>query len=284
MSGLAQLWHRARARPKRTEEELRRQSGALSLAQEELNRHASQLEELMAQLTASLQQIVSELEGLSYTISHDLRAPLRAIQGFAYALNENYGPGLDDAGRDYLRRIMQASIRLDRLLVDVLTYSYTARTELILEPVDLDALTEEIVDEYPALRGHKANIRVEAPLGQVVGHRPSVQCVSNLLGNAVKFVGPGAAAEIRIWTERRGGRRRLNMADRGIGIAPEHLGKVFGMFERVATSYDGTGVGLAIVRKAVERMNGIAGVDSELGRGSCFWIDLPDEGGPGGSD
>jgi len=118
-------------------------------------------------------------------------------------------------------------------------------------------------------------------LHPVVGHESSLmQTISNLLGNAVKFVAPGTIPRVRVWSEVRGENVRLWFEDNGIGIRPEHQRRIFVMFERINPSgqYDGTGVGLAIVRKAVERMNGTVGVESDGVNGSRFWIELPRAG------
>ena len=236
-----------------------------------------QLEEKVRERTARLEQTISELEAFSYSMSHDLRAPLRAMRGYAQVLQEEYATRLDDAGQDYLRRISTASERLDRLVQDVLRYSRCARETIHCVPVDLDALIAAVIAEYPSLRPPNAEIIVSGPLLKVMGHEASLtQVISNLLANAVKFVPAGRKAKVRVWTEAHGPMVRICIQDNGIGIAPDHHGKIFRMFERLSagSEYEGTGIGLAIVAKAVERMGGSVGLESEVGDGSTFWIEL----------
>ena len=236
-----------------------------------------QLEEKVRERTARLEQTISELEAFSYSMSHDLRAPLRAMRGYSQVLLEEYASKLDESGQDYLNRISTASERLDRLVQDVLRYSRCARETIHCVPVNLESLVAAVIAEYPALRAPNAEIAVSGPLLKVRGHEASLtQVVSNLLANAVKFVRAGDKPKVRVWTEAHGPMVRLYFQDNGIGIPPEHHGKIFRMFERLSASaeYEGTGIGLAIVAKAVERMGGSVGLESEVGNGSTFWIEL----------
>lgn len=245
-------------------------------AQEELREHATTLEQKVNERTAELNEKVAELESFSYSISHDMRQPLRAMQGFAQMLTEDYGDKLDDRGRKFLERIRSASVRLDHLIRDVLTYSQITRSNSPFTVIDLDKLLRDVVDGYPELR--RARIEISESLAFVRGHEvPLTQCVSNLLGNAVKFVKPGEEPKVRVWTEHRYQFVRLWIEDEGIGIAPEDRERIFQIFSRVhhEKAYEGTGIGLSIVRKAIERMGGRVGVESELGKGSRFWIELP---------
>lgn len=247
-------------------------------AREELSSYAQNLERVVTERTASLRQAIGQMEEFSYSVSHDLRAPARAMQGYAKAVLDDYGERLDDTGRLYLDRIVRSSTRMDKLIQDILCYSRLSRREMQVQPVSLDRLIEEIIQHYPEMQPPRAEVMVQGPLDSALGHEPSLtQAISNLLSNAVKFVAPGVQPRARIWTERINGRVRLWIKDNGIGIKPEHQGRLFGMFERIHpdSKYEGTGIGLAIVRKAVERMNGRAGVESDGSDGSHFWIELP---------
>src|SRR5439155_17760222 len=176
-----------------------------------------------------------------------------------------------------LRRIGLASMRLTSLVQDILSYSQVSRTKLQLAPIDLQALVLELVQQNPNLQPPLAELRVEGPLPIVLGHEAALtQVCSNLLGNAVKFVFPGTTPRIHIWAETEKSRARIYIADNGIGIEPKNHERIFQMFERVNSpkDYDGTGIGLAIVKKAVERMGGTLGVKSDLGEGSAFWFEL----------
>ncbi len=244
----------------------------------ERQRGAEALEALVDERTASLRQAVAQMEEFSYSVSHDLRAPTRAMCGYAEAILEDHAPQLDPVGRDLLTRIMRNSRRMDRLIQDLLTYSRISRREISLEPVSLDKLVREVVQQYPDLRPEHADIEVEGPLPDVIAHEPSLmQVVSNLLTNAVKFVMPKARPHVRVGFELTATQARLWFRDNGIGIKPEVQSRLFRMFERVHPEkhYEGTGIGLAIVRKAVERMNGAVGVESDGVTGSRFWFELP---------
>lgn len=246
-------------------------------AQKELRRYADELETRVAERTAKLQETVSELEAFSYSVSHDLRAPLRAMQGFSQFLLSDYSHVLDDTGRDYAQRISNAAARLDHLIQDILIYSRVARAQLELKPVNLERLVADVLQAYPTLQPPNAEIEIRRPLLNVLAHEPSMtQCISNLLGNAAKFVPENTKPHIIMWTERRNDRVRVWFEDNGIGILPQHQQRIFRMFETAhhQGEYEGTGIGLAIVRKAVERMGGDVGVQSEPGHGSRFWIEL----------
>jgi PAS domain S-box-containing protein len=250
----------------------------LARAHAELQDYAHNLEALVRERTATLRQTVADLEAFSFTISHDLRSPLRAMEGFAQVILEEHSANLDDYGRDYLERIKRAAARLDKLILEVLTYSRIGRGELSVVPVNLDTLMQDVLQSYPEIRSAKAEITIEQPLHIVLGVQALlVQCISNLLTNAVKFVHPGSRAKVRVWTENRDSAVRFFVEDKGIGV-PENLkSKIFEPFERghPRAGYEGTGIGLAIVRKAIQRMNGSVGVESRNGHGSTFWLELP---------
>jgi PAS domain S-box-containing protein len=260
--------------------ELRQKTEAedeLRVAQEQLRAHASALEQEVERRTASLREAIAQMEEFSYSVSHDLRAPLRAMNAYAQALLDDYGPSLDDTARSYLDRIRRSSQRMENLTHDVLTYSRVARAEVRLTEVNLELLLRDVIGHYDELQPPRAEVTVARPLSRVRAHEASLaQCLGNLLTNAAKFVIPGVQPRIRVWTESRNGRVRLWIEDNGIGIAPEHQEKLFQVFERAPTHgvYEGTGIGLAIVRKAVEKMGGRAGVESEGVAGSRFWIEL----------
>jgi signal transduction histidine kinase len=224
----------------------------------------------------SLRESIGELEAFSYSVSHDLRGPVRAIQMFAQALDEEEAAKLTDNGRDYLRRIISSSLRLDQMITDVLAYSRITVEPMSRTPLDIEKLVRAIVEQNPNFQPPRAEIEMQSPLLRVVGHEASLtQCISNLVSNAVKFVAPGVSPRVKIWTEGADGKVRLCIKDNGIGIAPEYQKRIFQAFERLNTNYEGTGFGLAIMRRAVERMGGEFGVESEPDRGSLFWIELP---------
>lgn len=253
----------------------------LKRTQEEVRRLNVSLEERVAERTADLEASLRELDTFAYTVAHDLRAPLRAMAGFSDMLAWEYaGRTLDDEGRDYARRISDSARRMDALILDLLTYSRLTREEVDLEPVDLQALAPEVVKE---MRGEiderRGRVETVGPMPVVFAHRTSLrQALTNLVSNALKFVGPAVRPEVRLWSERKEATVRLWVEDNGIGIAPEHRERIFGLFERLhrgPDSFPGTGIGLAIVRRAMERMGGSVGVESAPGGGSRFFLELP---------
>ena len=242
-------------------------------AQEELR----QSEQRLKMRTAELAEVNQELDAFCYSVSHDLRAPLRAMQGFAQALREDFGQELQPAAQTYVERIVRASKRLQKLIEDLLDYSRLSRERLRLEPTDLQTVLDDALGQIGSdVAERQAVLSVAPNLGSVVAHPSTlVRVLANLISNAVKFVDRGPPV-VRIYSEPRGERLRLWIEDNGIGIDPEHMPRIFGVFERLhgAESYPGTGIGLAIVRRAVERMGGTVGLESQLGAGSRFWIEL----------
>jgi signal transduction histidine kinase len=239
---------------------------------ERADEQAAILERRVAERTAQLQETVVELERSSYTMSHNLRAPIRAMQAFADFLIADFGEKLGPTGRDYVHRIKTSAQRMDRLIEEVLIYSRVSRAEFRLTTVDLDRLLNALVPDY----GGPAHVQILHPLGTVRANQGLLeQAVSNLLDNAVKFVRPGAEPQIDVWTEHDHGKLRLVVHDHGIGVPAESGEKIFKAFERAHDGYPGTGIGLAIVKRAVERMNGRVGFESKIEEGSTFWLEFP---------
>lgn len=235
------------------------------------------LEASVAQRTAELRETITDLEAFSYSMSHDLRAPLRAIQGYSELLHQALDQHLNPVQREFFERIKSSTTRMDTLIQDVLTYSRVARAPLQLQPVDVAEVVENVIRDYPGLQRPHADIQIEKPLITVSGHPAFLsQCVSNLLWNAVKFMPPGQKPCVRIRTVAVHQDVEIWFEDNGIGIAPENQKRIFGIFQRLNADrvYEGTGIGLAIVQKAVERMGGRVGVESEPGQGSKFWLRL----------
>lgn len=234
-------------------------------------------EEAVHKANLELRETIAQLETFSYSVSHDLRAPLRAMQGYSELLLETVASQLDPSSVGYLQRISASAARMDTLIGEVLTYARLLRSEIRLMPIDLDDLVRQILDTYP-LKTNGAEINIHGKLPRVLASEASLtQCVSNLLANAVKFVAPGIKAHVQVRAEPEVEHHRLWIEDNGIGIAPEDHERIWGIFTRIgrAVDYDGNGIGLAIVRKGVERMNGRVGLESAVGQGSRFWLSLP---------
>jgi PAS domain S-box-containing protein len=299
-------------------------------AEEVLARSKDELEQLVEQHTAKLREAMAELEHMSYSMVHDMRAPLRAMQSFSRLLEEECAGCLKPQGLDYFRRIRESANRLDRLITDALNYNQVVREEPAATPVEVGRLLRGMLETYPNLQAPAADITIEFNELVVLGNESLLtQCFGNLLGNAVKFVPPGVKPRVRVWAEQgrigglmdkwisglvekpsghpqessestpssinplihqstnpsihqsgRVGVVRIWVEDNGIGIPEDAQQKIFNMFQRMhrESEYPGTGIGLAIVRKAVERMGGHIGLESASGKGSKFWIELPRAG------
>ncbi len=230
-------------------------------------------------LAERLQEANQELETFAYSVSHDLRAPLRTMQGFAHTLLSRFGDELPEEGRDYLRRIVASGRQSEELIRDLLTYSRLSFEEVQVRPVDLNEVVQRTLEQLEAdLRDAGARVEVEEDLPRVQGHSSTlIQVLSNLASNGIKFVPEGRKVRLNIHQEDRGNRVRLWVEDNGIGIPEDQQEKVFDAFERLTQTQTlpGTGIGLAIVRRGMERVGGTAGVQSTPGEGSRFWIELP---------
>jgi signal transduction histidine kinase len=257
--------------------ERRKVEQALREAQTELHEHAEKLEEEVAQRTVELRETIQELEAFSYSVSHDMRSPLRAMQGYADALLEEFRDKLGNTGVEYLTRIRRSATRMDLLIQDVLAYSRVAKGDIDLKVVNVESVIRDVIQNYPALQSGRADISVVAPIPAVMGHEAYLtQIVSNLLTNAVKFLEPGRKPAVTVRSGCDGNMVRIDFEDNGIGISPKHQKQIFQIFGRVYSEkkYEGTGIGLAIAKKAAERMGGSLGVESEFGKGSKFFVIL----------
>jgi PAS domain S-box-containing protein len=267
---------------------------------DDIKRHAERLEEEVSQRTAELRSSNLDLEHanaalqtFAHSIAHDLRGPLRTIQGFAEILVEDHGTQLDDDGRDYTKRIAAAARRLSELVQNLLTYARLARSRIFaaLEPVSWDRVCDAVVLQLqPEIQASGAAITLIRPLGRVLGQGEILTVVlHNLLTNAIKFVPPSTTPRIEISTKSDGPRLTLMVRDNGIGVPPGERQRIFTPFERLHANavYAGTGLGLAIVAEAVQRLGGAVGVESDGTSGSSFWVALthsPASGGHGSGD
>jgi signal transduction histidine kinase len=254
----------------RSEEELRDSHARLSRSQEDLRR-------AVEDATERLRKTVVDLESFSYTVSHDLRAPLRAIQGYSYFVLKRSRATMEAESVQLLERIAVAAARMDRLIQDLLVYGRLSRADYAMYPLDVDHVVAHVLDHYVGRQ--RQAISVAPGLGRVVGQDSLLtQAVSHLVSNAFKFAAAGRELRVEIRSSRvPGGIVRLSVEDNGIGVPPEFVPKLFMPFHRLHPGESGgTGIGLAIVKRAVERMGGKVGVETQPGRGSRFWIDLPE--------
>jgi len=228
--------------------------------------------------TAELAEVNAELRTFAYSISHDLRSPLRTIKAFSQILLADYQAQLAPRAQDYLQRIVSGAGLMNTLIENLLDYSQLSRAKLQLEQVNLSAQVLAALAQVEAeLQQQNAQVTVVEPLPTARAHGATlVQILINLLINAIKFVAPGVKPNLRIWAETEADFVVLYMQDNGIGIAPENQEKIFGVFERLHSveTYPGTGIGLALVRKGSERMGAEVKVESKLGQGSRFAIKL----------
>jgi signal transduction histidine kinase len=249
-------------------------------AEAEVRRLNRDLEALIAERTAELETANGQLEAFAYTVSHDLRAPLRGMEGFARILLDDFADVLGPKGRRHAERIVAAARRMEGLINSLLAFSRLQRAQVSLRAFDPTKIALAAAREAQALGSlapDAITITIDAPLPAVMAE-PVVlgQVITNLLTNAVKFHKEGEPARVRVWGERVGERVRIWVEDQGIGIAPEHQAKIFGTFERLhgQETYPGAGIGLAIVKTGVERMGGTVGVESSPRTGARFWIEL----------
>jgi two-component system CheB/CheR fusion protein len=258
--------------------EQKQAQAALTDAQRRLHNHAEELQRLVAERTANLEQTIESLEGVCYTIAHDLRAPLRAVQSFTQVLLEDYGKKFDPEGRQFAERIVAAATRMDILINDLLAYAKLSHTQLPIEPLDLNDEMRRVREQLAAEISTQEGELTFGKLPTVMANQIVLdQALANLISNSLKFVPPGTKPKIEIGAaERDGSTARIYIQDNGIGIPPEHRERVFGLFQRLHhEEYPGTGVGLAIVKKGIERMGGRVSIEEPEKGGTRFIIELP---------
>ena len=249
-------------------------------AEERLKRLNQELEERVVERTAQLRQANLELEAFSYTVSHDLKAPLRGIDGYSQLLEEEYGERLDDEGRRFVERIRKGVQQMGDLIADLLAYSRIERRDMVHETVALLPLVEQIVDSYHAdIEKQGAEVRLAMESFTLPLDRDGMAVVlRNLIGNALKFSQGSVSPRIEIGARHETGRRILWVRDNGIGFDLKYHDRIFGIFQRLhrAEEFPGTGVGLALVAKAVQRMGGRVWAESQPGAGATFYLEFPE--------
>lgn len=238
-----------------------------------------QLERRVQERTAELRTVNEELESFAYSVSHDLRAPLRAVSGFAQILARRHRDDLNEEGRHYMDNVVAASARMGALIDDLLQYSRVGRSVVRSQPVPLAPLVQQICGTLGnRIDSSGAQVEVVEPLATPVGDATLVgQILANLLENALTYRRPEVAPRIRVAAQQEGGSVVIEVEDNGIGIPEEYQQKVFEVFQRLHSDeqYPGTGIGLSIVRKAARMMGGEVTVESQPSRGSTFKVRLP---------
>jgi signal transduction histidine kinase len=250
-------------------------------AEAELKQLNSELELRVRERTAQLEAANKELESFSYSVSHDLRAPLRAISGFSEIITRRHRANLNEEGQHYIDNIVQASGRMGHLIDDLLTYARLGRAGVRHEPVSLASLVNEISRNMQAhLAEINGTLSIPEALPVVIGDQTLLsQVFTNLLENAFKYHQAAVPPRVSMMFTRADHYVVVKVSDNGIGIPPEYHEKIFIMFQRLHSEeeYPGTGIGLATVRKSVTLMGGSVWVESSPGAGSTFFIRLPKE-------
>ncbi|MBX3609638.1 MAG: PAS domain-containing protein [Hydrogenophaga sp.] len=281
----AERWFRASMQRRRNPDGGWRSSGTLlditplKQAQFELQRTNEELERRVNERTEQLSEANRELEAFTYSVSHDLKAPLRGIDGYSQLLEEEYTGVLDEEAQGFIRRIRRGVQQMGTLINDLLTYSRMERRTMERQPVDLAATVRLVLEEYAAdIERTQARLDVDVPELFVALDKEGLTVVlRNLVGNALKFTRPGETPLVQIGLRQDDKHHTLWVRDHGVGFDMKYHERIFGIFQRLqrAEDFPGTGVGLALVAKAMQRMGGRVWAESQPGQGATFFLEFP---------
>jgi signal transduction histidine kinase len=260
-------------------EEISSKHDELARKNAELENHRTKLESIVMERTKELNDYAKELEAFSYSVSHDLRAPLRSINGFSAMLLEEYGPSLNDEGKDMLSRILNSSNRMGELIDDLLQLSRINQHEIAKQPINLSDIAFEIFGEKlpDKINGHTPQLKVQANI-KIKADPTLIRVVmDNLISNALKYSQRRETAEIEVGSQQDISSVTVFIKDNGVGFDMNYVKKLFTPFERLHSpgEYEGTGIGLATVKRIIERHGGEVWAQSELNRGATFYFRLP---------
>jgi PAS domain S-box-containing protein len=240
---------------------------------EKIQHHADELELRIAER----ERTNAELEAFSYSVSHDLRSPLRAIEGFTDIVLTDYGGQLPAEVIELLQNVAQSAIRMNRLVQDLLDYGRLSRIEIEPAPVSIAMAVKAAYGQIDEGLRDKITTTIDPSLRVSANMATLTQALFNLMNNGLKFYPAGEAPHVEVSARRDGGNIIVEVRDEGIGIAPQHQERIFQVFERLHSTeaYPGTGIGLAIVKRGIDRLGGKVWVESAPGKGSRFYISLP---------
>ena len=247
-------------------------------AEDKINELNRNLEQRVTERTLQLEAANKELEAFSYSVSHDLRTPLRAIDGFSRILLDDYTGKLDDEGKRLLQVVRDNTSRMGQLIDDILKFSRASRVEITTSEIDMNGLASEVVEELkPSVAGYKLQVEIE-PIPSSIGDRAMMrQVFVNLLSNAIKFSSSREPAIIKVGGSIEGDEAIYYVRDNGIGFDMQYADKLFGVFQRLhsARDYEGTGIGLSIVKRIITRHGGRVWAEGKLNEGATIFFTLP---------